>query len=233
VQFGHPRLEFVLEFGLQELEPEYLRVDHDGMIAPTGGSCPVHELVGVDCLLGQGPDGLLRDLAIPLLHGRMLAWEDDGHTASVAGVRRRLTGPERSTKGMTQSKVERTNDGGLATFFTSFATWISKWTGSHWALVVAAVLVILCLFVTDVETTNLAIAIVTLLMVFVLQNTQNRDSAALHLKLDEMVRAEPHARDEIRGVESKSHEEIGELVREDTDTLAYPSAEGAQQEPRP
>ena len=74
---------------------------------------------------------------------------------------------------------------------------------------VAVVLVILCLLVTD-ETTNLAIAIVTLLMVFVLQNTQNRDSAAFHLKLDEMVRAEPHARDEIRGVESKSHEEIGE-----------------------
>jgi low affinity Fe/Cu permease len=133
---------------------------------------------------------------------------------------------------MTRSKLERTNDGGLDTFFSSFATWIAKWTGSHWALVVAAVLVILCLSVTDVETTNLAIAIVTLLMVFVLQNTQNRDSAALHLKLDEMVRAEPHARDEIRGVESKSHEEIGELVREDTDTLAYPSAEGAQQEPR-
>jgi hypothetical protein len=38
-----------------------------------------------------------------------------------------------------------------------------------------------------VERTTAAIAIVTLLMVFVLQNTQNRDSAALHLKLDEMV----------------------------------------------
>jgi low affinity Fe/Cu permease len=122
---------------------------------------------------------------------------------------------------MTRSNVERKNDGGLDTFFTSFATWISKWTGSHWALLV-----------TDVETTNVAIAIVTLLMVFVLQNTQNRDAAALHLKLDEMVRAEPHARDEIRGVESKSHEEIGELVREDTDTLAYPPAEGAQRDLR-
>src|SRR5918995_4848176 len=133
---------------------------------------------------------------------------------------------------MTRSNVERKNDGGLDTFFTSFATWISKWTGSHWALLVAAVLVVLSLVVTDVETTNVAIAIVTLLMVFVLQNTQNRDAAALHLKLDEMVRAEPHARDEIRGVESKSHEEIGELVREDTDTLAYPPAEGAQQERR-
>jgi len=120
-----------------------------------------------------------------------------------------LTEPERSSKGMTRSRVERTNGGGLDTFFTSFATWISKWTGSHRAIVVAAVLVILCLLVTDVETTNLVIAIVTLLMVFVLQNTQNRDSAALHLKLDEMVRAEPHARDEIRGVESKSHDEIG------------------------
>ena len=89
MQFGHPRLEFALEFGLQELEPEYLRVDHDGMIAPTGGSCLVHELVGVDCLLGKGPDGLLQDLALPQLQERMLAREDDGHTASVAGVRRR------------------------------------------------------------------------------------------------------------------------------------------------
>jgi hypothetical protein len=61
----HPRLEF----GLQELEPEHLRVDHDGMIAYTGGGCLVHELAGVDCLLGQGSDGLLQDLALPLLHG--------------------------------------------------------------------------------------------------------------------------------------------------------------------
>lgn len=120
---------------------------------------------------------------------------------------------------MTRSKVER-DERGADTFFTSFATWIARWTGSHWALVVASLLVILSLLVTDVVITNLAISIVTLLMVFVLQNTQNRDSAALHLKLDEMVRAEPEARDEIRGVESRSHEEIGELVREETDTLA-------------
>jgi low affinity Fe/Cu permease len=121
---------------------------------------------------------------------------------------------------MTPSKLERKGERGTDTFFTSFATWIARWTGSHWALLVAAILVVVSLLVTDIEITNLAISIVTLLMVFVLQNTQNRDSAALHLKLDEMVRAEPEARDEIRGVESRSHEEIGELVREDTDTLA-------------
>jgi low affinity Fe/Cu permease len=71
--------------------------------------------------------------------------------------------------------------------------------------------------VTDVATTNLLISIVTLLMVFVLQNTQNRHSAALQLKLDEMVRVEPDARDEIRGAESKSEREILELTREDAD----------------
>jgi low affinity Fe/Cu permease len=69
-----------------------------------------------------------------------------------------------------------------------------------------------------VERTTAAIAIVTLLMVFVLQDTQNRDSAALHLKLDEMVGAEPEARDEVRGVGSKSETEIRELGREDEET---------------
>lgn len=121
---------------------------------------------------------------------------------------------------MTRSKLEGKREEGAHTFFSSFATWIARWTGSHWALVVASVLVVVCLIVTDVVITNLVISIVTLLMVFVLQNTQNRDSAALHLKLDEMVRAEPEARDEIRGVESKSHDEIGELAREESDTLA-------------
>jgi low affinity Fe/Cu permease len=68
-------------------------------------------------------------------------------------------------------------------------------------------------------TTNLVISIVTLLMVLVLQNTQNRHSAALHLKLDEVVRAEPEARDELRGVESRPEREIRELTRDDKDAL--------------
>jgi Low affinity iron permease len=46
-----------------------------------------------------------------------------------------------------------------------------------------------------VEITSGAISVVTLLMVFVPQNTQDRDSAATHLKLDEVVRVEPDARD--------------------------------------
>jgi low affinity Fe/Cu permease len=62
-----------------------------------------------------------------------------------------------------------------------------------------------------VDDTNIGISIATLLMVFVLQNTQNRDSAALHLKLDEIVHAEPDAREDVRGVEVKSEAEIQQV----------------------
>jgi low affinity Fe/Cu permease len=113
--------------------------------------------------------------------------------------------------------------------FSAFASSVAKWVGSHWAFVVAAVLVIVGLLTMDVEETNLAISIVTLLMVLVLQNTQNRDSAALHLKLDEVVRAEPEARDEIRGAESRPAREISELMREDSDSLVR-SSEGSADE---
>jgi low affinity Fe/Cu permease len=88
---------------------------------------------------------------------------------------------------------------------------VAHWTGSHWTFAIAAALVVLSLLFTSVETTNIAISIVTLLMVFVLQNTQNRDSAALHLKMDEIVRAVPEARDDVRGVESRPKAEIEEL----------------------
>lgn len=117
---------------------------------------------------------------------------------------------------------------GVDGFFTSFASWVAKWTGSHWAFIVAAVLVVAGLVATDVETTNIGISIVTLLMVFVLQNTQNRDSLALHLKLDEVVRAEPDARDEIRGAESRSEQEILELTREEADAPVRGSGEEDQ-----
>lgn len=86
------------------------------------------------------------------------------------------------------------NEGSLDGSFTGFSSWVARWTGSHWTLTVVGVLVIASLALFGVETTNIAISIVTLLMVFVLQNTQNRDSAALHLKLDEIVQAEPDAR---------------------------------------
>jgi low affinity Fe/Cu permease len=108
---------------------------------------------------------------------------------------------------------------GMEHSFSSFATWVAKWTGSQWTLIVATLLILVVLLTTDEATTNLVISIVTLLMVLVLQNTQNRHSAALHLKLDEVVRAEPEARDELRGVESRPEREIRELTRDHEDAI--------------
>jgi low affinity Fe/Cu permease len=122
---------------------------------------------------------------------------------------------------MTRSKLAK--EGGLDRFFTTFSNEVAKWTGSHWAFLIAAFLVVVSLAAFGVEQTNIAISIVTLLMVFVLQNTQNRDSAALHVKLDEIVRAEPEARDDVRGVESKSEPEIRELTHEDLDAASVAS----------
>jgi low affinity Fe/Cu permease len=111
------------------------------------------------------------------------------------------------------------------TFFSDASSLVARWTGSHWALLIAAALVVVSLALVGVEITNIAISIVTLLMVFVLQNTQNRDSAALHLKLDEVVRVEPEARNDVRGVESKTEDEIQELHVEEEEGDASDIAE--------
>jgi low affinity Fe/Cu permease len=122
--------------------------------------------------------------------------------------------------------ADRSSNGGPHTFFSDFSTLVAKWTGSHWALLIAAGLVVVSLSLFGVDITNIGISIATLLMVFVLQNTQNRDSAALHLKLDEVVRVEPEARDDIRGVESKTEEEIRELHVENARGRAEADAMG-------
>lgn len=55
---------------------------------------------------------------------------------------------------------------------------------------------------------NTGTTIVTFLMVFVIQNTQSRDTTALHLKLDELIRVTTKARDSLVGVEELSDKEI-------------------------
>jgi low affinity Fe/Cu permease len=99
-------------------------------------------------------------------------------------------------------------------FFARFATVVAKAMGSHWAFVAVSALVVISPLAFGIPVTNFVISTATLLMVFVLQNTQNRDSAALHLKLDEMVRVEPEARDQLRGAETKPQTEIEDLHEE-------------------
>lgn len=61
---------------------------------------------------------------------------------------------------------------------------------------------------------NTSTTIVTFLMVFLIQNTQNRDTRAIELKLDELIRASAEARNKLIDLEDLSDKELDELHRE-------------------
>jgi low affinity Fe/Cu permease len=61
---------------------------------------------------------------------------------------------------------------------------------------------------------NTGTTIVTFLMVFLIQNTQNRDARAIHLKLDELIRGTKGSRNMLVDLENCSEEEIKEFERE-------------------
>ena len=61
---------------------------------------------------------------------------------------------------------------------------------------------------------NTGTTIITFLMVFVIQNTQNRDAKAVHLKLDELIRALKGARNKLVDLEKLSDEDLKELEQE-------------------
>src|ERR1700753_2478491 len=58
---------------------------------------------------------------------------------------------------------------------------------------------------------NTSTTIVTFLVVFLIQNTQNRDAKALHLKLDELIRSEHPANDDLIDIQKLSDEELDAL----------------------
>jgi low affinity Fe/Cu permease len=103
--------------------------------------------------------------------------------------------------------------------FTRFAKWTSRATG-HPATFVAAVLIILVWAVTGPifgfsDTWQLVIntgtTIITFLMVFLIQNTQNRDSAAMQLKLDELIRAINDAHNGLLDLEELTEEDLDRI----------------------
>src|SRR5438477_296784 len=85
---------------------------------------------------------------------------------------------------------------GMGNRFQTFATRASYWVGSRWSFVGAMFIIIAWAAVgpyfrysdTWQLVVNTATTIVTFLMVFLIQNTQNRDARAIHLKLDEIIR---------------------------------------------
>ena len=66
---------------------------------------------------------------------------------------------------------------------------------------------------------NTGTTIVTFLMVFLIQNAQNRDASAIQAKLDELIRSVGHARNEFIGIEHLTEQELSE-IREALENVA-------------
>jgi low affinity Fe/Cu permease len=107
-------------------------------------------------------------------------------------------------------------------FFHKFATKTSAVVGSAWAFIGAMLLIVVWgatgpLFHYS-DTWQLVIntgtTIITFLMVFLIQNTQNRDAKAIHLKLDELIRGVKGARTGMVDLEDLSDEELERLQNE-------------------
>jgi low affinity Fe/Cu permease len=103
--------------------------------------------------------------------------------------------------------------------FRRFAHRTSEAMGSSWAFILAVLTVVAWALTGPLfrfsETWQLVIntgtTIVTFLMIFLVQNTQNRDAKAIHLKLDELLRGVEGARTGLVDLESCTDEELNRL----------------------
>jgi low affinity Fe/Cu permease len=107
-------------------------------------------------------------------------------------------------------------------FFTRFAKWASRATGSPSAFILATLSILIWAasyplfsnFDTWQLVINTATTIVTFLMVFLIQNTQNRDTAAMQIKLDELIRVMEGGHNALLDLEELEESDI-ERLRKD------------------
>lgn len=106
--------------------------------------------------------------------------------------------------------------------FHRIAQKVSEWVGSPKAFILAIVVVLTWALTGPIfgysDTWQLIIntgtTILTFLMVFLIQNTQNRDNRTIHLKLDELIRSVKEARNKMLDLEDESDDEIARLQKE-------------------
>src|SRR6266480_5380938 len=114
---------------------------------------------------------------------------------------------------------ENPRNGGWGNGFQAFATKASYVVGTKWAFALAIALIVgwaasgpyFHYSNTWQLVVNTATTVVTFLIVFLIQNTQNRDAQAIHLKLDEIIRSIHRAHNEMIHIEKLSDEELEEL----------------------
>lgn len=106
--------------------------------------------------------------------------------------------------------------------FRKFSQRTSAIVGSPWAFILAITVIVVwaasgpLFHFSDTWqlVINTSTTIITFLMVFLIQNTQNRDAKAIHLKLDEIIRAIGEARNTMVDLEDLSDEELEKLQQE-------------------
>lgn len=104
-------------------------------------------------------------------------------------------------------------------FFGRAATKVANWAGAYWAFMLALTIVLVWALTGPIfgfsDTWQLVIntgtTIVTFLMVFLIQNSQNRESAATQLKLDEIIRALEGASNRLIDIEESSEDRLAHL----------------------
>ena len=109
----------------------------------------------------------------------------------------------------------RKNNGG----FGRFARASARWTGRPIAFFLALLCIVIWIVTGPIFhfsdtwqlVINTATTIITFLMVFLIQNTQNRDSEAVQLKLDELLRSTHGAHNALLEIEELSAEELDEI----------------------
>jgi low affinity Fe/Cu permease len=117
---------------------------------------------------------------------------------------------------------ENGNCSGFRGSFRVCAHWIATTMGSPHAFLLALIIILVWAATgplfhfsdTWQLVINTATTIITFLMVFLIQNTQNRDTKALHLKLDELLRAVAGARTSLVNLESLSDEDLDRLQKQ-------------------
>jgi low affinity Fe/Cu permease len=124
----------------------------------------------------------------------------------------------------------------LNRLFSTFARWTARHAGRAYTFILATAVVVVWLVSGPLfgfsDTWQLVIntgtTIVTFLMVFLIQNTQNRDTEAIQLKLDELIRTNAHARNRLLDLEDLGEDEL-ERVKAGFKELAEHRPEAANE----